>query len=313
MAYTLFANNLVDYAPVYRGMRSVVLNGLEAFADVTLTTDTHSGKHTVPPHFIDSVAHLAGFVMNVSDALDTSAKFAVTPGWKSMRFAKELVPGGKYRSYVEMIPTKEDPSVYLGDVYVLQGAEIVGMVGGITFRRYPRILLGRFFSAPDDGKAPPVASAAATAHGAGTVVKKAVQPAENLKENKTVAASAVAPAQAQAPKAEQAVASSSKNAGGGGSGDVKGSSQPGVGGTTAADDATSTTGKAIQIIASEAALDLADLTDDASFNELGVDSLMSLVIAEKFREQLGVVVNGSLFLEYPTIGDLRSWLNEYYS
>ena len=40
---------------------------------------------------------------------------------------------------------------------------------------------------------------------------------------------------------------------------------------------------------------------------------MSLVIAEKFREQLGVVVNGSLFLEYPTIGGLRSWLDEDYA
>ena len=40
---------------------------------------------------------------------------------------------------------------------------------------------------------------------------------------------------------------------------------------------------------------------------------MSLVIAEKFREQLGVTVAGSLFVEFPTIMDLRSWLEEYYS
>ena len=77
-------------------------------------------------------------------------------------------------------------------------------------------------------------------------------------------------------------------------------------------DSDTTTAKAIQIIVTESALDAADLTDDASFANLGIDSLMSLVIAEKFREQLGVVVGGSLFLEYPTIGDLRSWLQEYY-
>jgi monodictyphenone polyketide synthase len=40
---------------------------------------------------------------------------------------------------------------------------------------------------------------------------------------------------------------------------------------------------------------------------------MSLVISEKFREALGVTVTGSLFLEYPTVGDLKSWLLEYYS
>jgi monodictyphenone polyketide synthase len=70
--------------------------------------------------------------------------------------------------------------------------------------------------------------------------------------------------------------------------------------------------KALAIIAKESELDPEDLTDDAHFASLGVDSLMSLVIAETFREKLGVVVSGSLFLEYPTIGDLRAWLEEYH-
>ena len=81
MAYTLFASKLVDYADKYRGMRSVVMHELEAFADVQLVTK-ESGVWTVPPFFIDSVAHLAGFVMNCSDALDTTNNFCVTPGWQ---------------------------------------------------------------------------------------------------------------------------------------------------------------------------------------------------------------------------------------
>ena len=140
MAYLLFANNLVDYATKYRGMHSVVLHDLEAFADVVLSTEK-GGTWTVPPYFIDSVAHLAGFIMNVSDAIDTKNNFCVTPGWRSMRFAKPLVAGAKYMSYVKMIPTAEDPSVFFGDVYILQDDVIIGMVGGIHFRRYPRILL----------------------------------------------------------------------------------------------------------------------------------------------------------------------------
>ncbi|RYP10927.1 hypothetical protein DL764_000363 [Monosporascus ibericus] len=306
MAYQLFANSLVDYAAVYRGMKSVVLNGLEAFAEVTLDSgasdDAHGGNFTVPPHFIDSVAHLAGFVMNVSDALDTGAKFAVTPGWRSMRFAKQLVPGGKYRSYVKMIPTQEDPTVFFGDVYILQGNEIMGMVGGMQFRRYPRILLSRFFSAPDDAKVPPVAHAAA--------VKKDASAAA------PVAAPKPKPVQAPVPVVQKPVAASAATP------IVNGVSSPvkakfaapaAVAAPAPAADANSTTAKALQVIASEAGLDPEDMTDETSFAELGVDSLMSLVVAEKFREQLGVVVNGSLFLEYPTIGDLRAWLDEYYS
>ena len=302
MAYKLFARNLVDYAVVYRGMQSVVLYGLEAFAEVTLATDEgHGGNYTVPPQFIDSVAHLAGFVMNVSDALDTESKYAVTPGWRSLRFAKPLVPGGKYTSYVKMIPTEDDPTVFFGDVYVLQDGKIMGMCEGIQFRRYPRILLSRFFSAPDDSSGPPVAHATKAA-APKKVVPAAAVPASAAKPQAAPAPAIDAVAVAPSPTPVTSVTS------------VTSSADPAVAveaATIANPDSTSA--KAIQIVASEAALDLADLTDGASFAELGIDSLMSLVIAEKFREQLGVVVNGSLFLEYPTIGDLRSWLDEYYT
>jgi monodictyphenone polyketide synthase len=307
MAYLLFANNLVDYHEKYRGMQSVVLYGLEAFAEVTLTTQK-GGSWTVPPYFIDSVAHLAGFVMNVSDAIDTKTNFCVTPGWDSMRFAKPLVAGAKYRSYVKMIPTPEDASVYNGDVYIFQDDVIIGMVGGIKFRRYPRILLGRFFSAPDDSKAPPVASAA---HSAPVAAKAKAVASAAVSSVKDAAVTPLAPApapivhelkvngvtanEANDQKTEETKPKSI----------VTADSSPSL-------NADTTTAKAMRIIAEESALDVAELTDDASFANLGVDSLMSLVIAEKFREQLGVVVTGSLFLEYPTIGDLRSWLEEYH-
>ena len=287
MAYLLFGNNLVDYASKYRGMRNVVLHELEAFADIELTTEK-SGTYTVPPYFIDSVCHLSGFVMNCSDAIDTKANYCVTPGWRSLRITQPLVAGAKYRSYVKMIPTAADPTVYLGDVYILQNDVIVGMMGGHQFRRYPRILLSRFFSAPDDSKAPPVASAqpvkTAAAAAAAAPSKKAEAPKPAPQPAAPVAKPTPAPAIEAAAK---------KNVD-----DI---------------DEETTTAKAIHIIADEAALDLADLTNDASFGDLGIDSLMSLVIAEKFREQLNVVVSGSLFLEYPTIGDLRSWLEEYYN
>jgi monodictyphenone polyketide synthase len=298
MAYLLFANNLVDYHEKYRGMTSVVLHDLEAFADVTLTTEK-GGSWTVPPYFIDSVAHLAGFICNVSDAMDTKTNFCVTPGWGSMRFAKPLVAGAKYRSYVKMIPTPEDNATYLGDVYVLQNDTIIGMVKGIKFHRYPRILLSRFFSAPDDSKAPPVASAApARAHALGLAKSESVSQTEATKTLSVVPAPVSAPASTPAPM-------------------TPAPEEPKINGVKAEEvskvtNPNSITSKALNIIAKESALDLVDLTDDAHFANLGVDSLMSLVIAENFREQLGVVVSGSLFLEYPTIGDLRAWLEEYH-
>lgn len=281
MAYTLFASNLVDYAEKYRGMQSVVMSELEGFADVQLTTK-ESGVWTVPPYFIDSVAHLAGFIMNCSDAIDTKNNYCVTPGWKSMRFAKPFVAGAKYRSYVRMIPTEEDPSVYFGDVYIMQDGIIIGMVGGIQFRRFPRILLSRFFSPPDkmatmEDKQSAVAAPAQTP-------APAKPPVTILTDKKE----AIVQAAIEKPAPTEPAAS------------------------VPAGKADSVASKALLLIANEAGLDLTDLEDDASFSDLGVDSLMSLVIVEKFKIELDVKVGGSLFLDYPTIGDLRKWLEEYY-
>jgi acyl carrier protein len=75
----------------------------------------------------------------------------------------------------------------------------------------------------------------------------------------------------------------------------------------------SVTTRALALIAKEAALELSDLEDEAEFANLGIDSLMSLVISEKLKSELDVKVGGSLFLDYPTIGDLRVWLDECYS
>lgn len=308
LAYTLFSSNLVDYADKYRGMQSVVMNDLEAFAEVKLTEKSDSGTYAVPPYYIDSVAHLAGFIMNCSDSIDTKNNYCVTSGWKSMRFAEPMTPGARYRSYVKMIPTKEDPAVFLGDVYILKAEDnsIVGMVGGIHFRRFPRILLNRFFSAPDANKA----SAHQEKPQAAKVAPKPL-PVEHAP--KPIVHKAL-----PAPKTQDFDNQSSSSAE---------SSPPGTPLLAASANTSSTSinviaaappksngimDKVLDIIATETAIDLADLEDDADFGNLGIDSLMSLVLVEKFQKELDVKVNGSLFLDYPTIGDLREWLEKYY-
>jgi len=285
MAYTLFANNLVDYEQKYRGMQTVVMSEFEAYANVTLTTQKR-GVWTIPPYFIDSVAHLAGFVMNCSDASDAKGTFCVTPGWQSMRFARPLIGGEKYQAYVKMIPTAEDPTAYFGDVYILQGGEIIGLVGAIEFHRYPRILLSRFFSPPDSAAAKSFIATTQVAAKQATLVAAVAAPTPVL----------VAPAPTPTPALSPTP--------------VITTAPPVESGSV---DANSTTAKALVLIANESGLEVADLDDQAGFADLGVDSLMSLVLAEKFRTELGVSVNGSLFLEYPTIGDMKAWLDEYYN
>jgi acyl carrier protein len=282
---------LVTYADKYRGMQTVVMHGLEGYADVQLTHED-GGTWTVPPYFIDSVAHLAGFIMNCSDAIDTKGKFCVTPGWKSMQFARPLVPGGQYRSYVKMIPSDEDPSAFFGDVYILQDGAIMGMVRGIEFHQYPRILLRRFFSPPTDTSI----SKTTSRH------FKAEMPSE--------------------PSSFTAIASESaeKSAPSGHSDLVHDSRKDGLGlalntehlPAGSCDQPVTVTTGALELIAEEAGLKVSDLQDDTSFGDVGIDSLMSLVISEKLRAKYNIKVGGSLFLDYPTIGELRHWLEQYH-
>ncbi|KAF2209148.1 hypothetical protein CERZMDRAFT_87124 [Cercospora zeae-maydis SCOH1-5] len=298
MAYALFANSLVDYENTYRGMQTVVMDAFEAFADVELTQEK-SGNWTVPPYWIDSVAHLAGFVMNVSDASDTANTYCVTPGWKSMRFGRPLIAGGHYRSYVKMIPTAEDPTIFFGDVYVLQEGVIIGVVGGIQFRRFPRILLSHFFSAPDSSK--PLAPASQDRKNSARSLGHAVAPPKVAMPEKVMM---LGPLEQQVidPALDDELRSLAPIKIKQGSGAIE----------EKLPRSNSTATKAAALIALEAGLELEDLPDEASFSDIGVDSLLSLVVSEKFRQQLGIQAGSSLFLEYPTVGTLRSWLEEYY-
>ena len=44
--------------------------------------------------------------------------------------------------------------------------------------------------------------------------------------------------------------------------------------------------------------------------ELGVDSLTSLVLAEKFKKELSIEIKSSLFLECLNVGDLKAWMEQ---
>lgn len=287
MAYRLF-RNLVDYADKYRGMQSVIMNGYEAVANVTLTTKG-SGTWTVPPYFIDSVVHLAGLIMNGSDASNTYDYFYVTPGWGSMRFAKPLTPGGQYRSYVQMVPAEQD-GFWNGDVYILQDDEIVGLVEKITFRRFPRILLNKLFSPPDAQTADkrPANSTARAATG------RSVQASEpNAWVETSVTPPSIPSGSDTAPSGETSEESLSDSS---------------TAASSAPVEKNPTIINALKLIAKETNLEMSQLTDDASFANLGVDSLMSLALSEKFKSELDLDIKSSVFVECETVGELKGWI-----
>ncbi|KAF9769443.1 hypothetical protein IL306_013160 [Fusarium sp. DS 682] len=299
MAYSLFAHSLVDYADKYRGMQSVVMYELEGFAHVKLTTDKN-GVWTVPPYFIDSVAHLAGFIMNVSDTHDMANQFCVTSGWQSMCLAQPLQAGAELVSYVKMIPCQNDQGMFLGDVYIMKEGTIIGKVGAIRFRRYPRILLDRFFSPPDVKTdklsvvqdVQKIPSPHKAKHALTDLAESTQDPSRD-----TQSSGSSSPRPSDSIDRESPCSSVSAP--------LKGPEVPAIG------ESNTTLARAIAIISDQTGIPISDLHDDSNFADIGVDSLMSLVLAEQFRVELGMAVNSSHFLEFPNLGALKTWLWEY--
>lgn len=290
LAYSLFGK-LVDYSKMYRTMESVILNEDEAVAEVVFPQDT-SGTWTIPPHFIDGVVSLSGFILNGGTHFDNTNNFFITPSWKSMRFAKPLAPGGRYLAYVRMVPT--DSHSFVGDVYILQGAEIVGVTEAILFRQWPRLMLNRFFSPPDAPAKANVKTPLKSNH-LPRPMPTFTPPSPTQSSYDLVSTPVIVPHPGQ---------------------DVQtgGTISPGTNvgwcdSSPASEQASDTMSRALILVAEELAVDIGLLTDEAQIADLGLDSLMSLVMSQRFREELGIEIRDAFFLEITTIGDLKKLLH----
>lgn len=272
MAYKLF-KALVNYADNYRGMEEVILDGktTEATAAVKFQTTPADGEFYCSPYWIDSLAHLSGFIVNASDHLDSENSVYISHGWGSIRISKTLSPEKKYRSYVRMQP--QPGNVSAGDVYILEGDEVIGMVTGLKFQNIPRRAFNIMMPPPGAAKAISGSPRAAPAKAS----TPASAPAKVQTAGKTSAKHAVKPKAAKAPK------------------------QP----------ANSITSRVMKIIAEETDVDASELVDEAAFENLGVDSLMSLTISAKFREDLEIEISPTLFTDYPTVGEMKKFFSQY--
>ena len=72
----------------------------------------------------------------------------------------------------------------------------------------------------------------------------------------------------------------------------------------------STVSAALAIVSEESGIAIHELTDDSNFADVGVDSLLSMVIASRFREELGLELEAdfSIFVDLPTVKDLKAFL-----
>ncbi|GAB7325180.1 hypothetical protein MBLNU13_g09258t1 [Cladosporium sp. NU13] len=67
---------------------------------------------------------------------------------------------------------------------------------------------------------------------------------------------------------------------------------------------------ALKILSDESGIAIADLTDDSSFDEIGMNSLLCLMVNSKLRDELNIDLDSAKFLQLGTVGRLTAYLRE---
>ncbi|KAB5525769.1 hypothetical protein GE09DRAFT_1152588 [Coniochaeta sp. 2T2.1] len=73
----------------------------------------------------------------------------------------------------------------------------------------------------------------------------------------------------------------------------------------------SVTSEILDILAKEVGVTHDELADNIAFTDLGVDSLMSLTVSGRIREDLELDIGSNAFVNYPTIGAFKSYLAQF--
>ena len=66
--------------------------------------------------------------------------------------------------------------------------------------------------------------------------------------------------------------------------------------------------KALRIISEESGIAIEELTDSSVLADVGIDSLLSLMISSRFRDELALDVESTVFVDLPTIKELKDFL-----
>ncbi|KAH7036481.1 polyketide synthase-like protein [Macrophomina phaseolina] len=271
MAYKLF-KALVDYAPSYQSMAEVILDGKQTEATASLQFQTKPEDG----NFFMAPYWIDG-CCHLSGFIVNASDLVDSENSVYISHGWKSVKFSKQLSpdkkYRNYVRMQPAPgNVSQGDVYIFEGDEVVGLVTGLKFQNIPRRAMNVMMPPP----------------------KKAGSPATS---KPIASAPAKAPAAAAAKPAAKAVAETKTKK------TVKAAAPKSSGNVI--------TARVMKIIAEECELDMSELVDEAAFENMGVDSLMSLTISAKFREDLDLDISSTLFTDHPTVGQMKKFFAQY--
>ena len=302
MAYNM-VQSLADFHPDYRCIDETILDNkaLEAACTVSFGGMKKGGVFHCHPAYIDGLTQSGGFIMNANDNANLAADVFVNHGWDSFQLFDKIRDDRQYFTHVQMFPHPD--KVWKGDIIALDGDKIVASVKGVTLQGVQRRLL-QYILKSSDTRAPSQPSVAKLPAKAANVSAvpttlppptKSAAPREVL-TGQSQSATASTPViiastpQAQSIRAQAAVSTQVE--------------------TAKATSPSTKWNSAVKILSEESGVDIADFSNEVAFADVGIDSLLSLVIGSRFREELDLDLGDSMFLDAPTVKQFKDLISE---
>jgi iterative type I PKS product template protein len=271
MVYKLFSS-IVQYREAYQSIMEIHMDNKlnEAVAKVRFRNTPKDCTFTYDPCWLDCLAQVPGFILNGSVNIPQDVMYMST-GCGSLQVSTEISGDKEYLCYVRMHQLKSSTG-FVGDVSLIDGDKTVAVGTGLKFQEIKKSmlphLLGSNLSKPRGHRDSLAVDNTDRRRSESSIVGK------RQFTNPNVASSATYEPQ-QAPISLPLKSYIDFEA-------------------------------ILSIVAEEAGCKMSEITDETSFEELGVDSLLTISITSRVRTQANQTLPASIFVEFPTIGRLRA-------
>ncbi|KAJ5151395.1 uncharacterized protein N7482_010647 [Penicillium canariense] len=288
-------SRVADFGPDYKLLDDLVVDEdtLEATCIVNFSNIAPGGTFAAHPGCIDAFTQVGGFAINARGCMDLDVEVFISHGWLSFQLYEELKADTKYELYVQM--HADGHEFYRGDTVVLDQGRLVAFFKGVTYQKvvtqslHQRSSPTKTNDAAPRGLTPSSTKATAKVQLPAPSPRVAIQPPPSIKR----AVKPVIPMQPERPAPPVP------------------SAQP-VAPPKSSRPTPPIIAQVMAIVSEESGIAEAELTDDSNFADMGIDSLCSMVIGSRLREDLALDLDAdfSIFVSCPTVKQLKSFLVE---
>ena len=259
----------------YRAIDDIILDSdaLEACGNVRYNCSDEGLFHTHPV-ILDALSQIAGFVMNANDSADLDKEVYVNHGWRRFEMFEPISAGKLYQTYVKMEPRPDN--LWEGDIMVFDTGRVVACFKGITLqgvaKRALHFILSREAPSKSEtelkatGSPAPILVSAPNEN----LFSATLQPSSSIQNNESKDLASKDGMISIPPDPTPLDLQESKS--------------------------SRNTQQALKIIAEESGIAMSDIQDESNFIDMGIDSLLVLILVDRFKEDLQLDIPTSILM-----------------